>query len=111
MTDGRIRRDDRYPGYWEDVPVDEARCPECGNETGNYTVEARDGAQPVPPGQRGRCPECEHSDDPLAFHHEWKWERMSEDEREEARRKQAQYEDQMADYQYSAHYISMQREP
>jgi len=98
-------------GEYVETEMDEARCPECGNEEGNTRTQAEGNVQPVPPSHQASCGECGHSGDPLAFHHEYTWERMSEEERREAEEAQARMEDQMADYQYSAHGISMRREP
>jgi len=98
-------------GEYVNVEMDEARCPECGNEEGNTRTETNGSVQPVPPEHKGGCPECDHSDHPLAFHHAYKWERMSEEERQEAREYRERMEDKMADYEHSAHGISMRREP
>lgn len=98
-------------GEYVDVEMDEARCPECGNEDGNTRTETQGNVQPVPPGQSAGCPECGHRDHPLAFHHEYKWERMSEEERREAEEAAEREAARMADYEASAHAISMRREP
>ncbi|GAA0460146.1 hypothetical protein MUK72_17945 (plasmid) [Halococcus dombrowskii] len=89
----------------EITPVDEARCPECGNEEIERVEHPR-----LPPDHRGHCTECDHRAHPLAFHHSWKWNRMTEDEREEARRQHERYVDQVAEHQYSSAYLAAQRE-
>ena len=81
----------------EITPVDEARCPECGSEEIERIKHLR-----LPPDQRGHCTECDHRAHPLAFHHCWEWHRMSEEEREQARRQRERYENRMAEYQLSA---------
>ena len=97
---------------YRDVELDQVRCPNCGNEEGiTETKAANKHTQPVPPDRRAGCPECDHNGDPLAFHHEWQWERMSEEEREEARAAQERMADEMAEHQYSAHYLHSQVEP
>jgi hypothetical protein len=102
------RRPDR--GGYDDVEMDDARCPECGNEDGNHRTEATN-AQPVPISQRAGCADCGHRDSPLAFHSAWKWERMSEEEREAAEEAAEREAAWMAESQYSAAYIAEQREP
>lgn len=92
--------------------LDEARCPECGNEDGiTKTERANELTQPIPPEMAGNCPECDHSDHPLAFHSAWKRERMSEEELEANRKAREKYEGKAVDYETSAHAISMRREP
>lgn len=97
---------------YETIVLEEVRCPECGNENGiSKTQRANKTAQPVPPEHSGSCPECGHCDDPLVFHNAWERERMSEEELEQMRAERERAEDQMADWQHSAHYFSLQREP
>ena len=93
------------------VEMDEARCPKCGNESENVQYEREGDIQPLPPQQSAECGACGHRGDPLTFHHRWKWERMTEDEREQAREARERFENRMAEYQHSATYHAAQREP
>jgi predicted RNA-binding Zn-ribbon protein involved in translation (DUF1610 family) len=103
MNERKARTPDPEP---EITSLDEARCPECGSEEIERIEHPR-----LPPDHRGRCTACDHWANPLAFHHSWEWERISEDEREQARRQRERFEDKMAEYQHSTVYISEQREP
>jgi len=85
-------------------PLPEAWCPECGSEEIKRIDHPR-----LPPDHRGRCTACDHRAHPLAFHHSWKWERMTDEEREQARRRRERDEDKMAEYQHSATYLAGQR--
>lgn len=100
------------PSQYEKVELEEVRCPNCGNEDDIKKQQRTDDrAQPVPPRLRATCPECDEVGDPIAWHHEYKRARMSDEEIAEAERQQAKMEDEMADYEYSAHAISVRREP
>lgn len=98
-------------GEYVDEPLDEARCPECGNEDGITKTVAKGNVQPIPPDHRTSCPECDHAAHALAFHSAWQWERMSEEERREAEEQVERYASKMAAHQESAAYLSEQREP
>ena len=91
----------------EITALDEVRCPDCGSEDGIECIEHPQ----CPPEQRGRCSACGHRADPLAFHHTWNWERMSEEEREQARTARDRAESALAEYHHSATYLAEQREP
>jgi hypothetical protein len=101
---------DRDRGRYDEEELPEARCPGCGNEDGNTQTVATN-AQPVPFDSRAGCPECDHRGSPLEFHHEYKWERMSDEERREAEEAAEREAGRMAEHQYSAAYISEAREP
>lgn len=109
MSDARSSERNRHREKYETVELDDVLCPECGTEIITKTV-AKGKAQPIPPERRGSCNECGHRDHPLAFHHEFKWDEMSSTEREQAKKARDRAADRMAEYQYSAHYISSQRE-
>jgi len=97
---------------YEKTVLDEARCPECGNEDGiTKTERANKRAQPIPPSMAGQCPECDHVDNPIAFHNAWQRERMTEEELAESRAEREAAMDRLADYQHSAHGIAEAREP
>lgn len=98
-------------GEYVEEELDEGRCPECGNEDGNTRHDERGNIQPIPPEMKGECGECGHRDHPLAFAREYEWARLSEEEKEERRQKAAEYRDEMAAYQESAHHLSLKREP
>jgi ribosomal protein S27AE len=101
----------RLEGNYVDVELENVQCPECGDRAIITQTEARGDIQPVPPDRRGECGECGHRADPLAFHHEYKWQQMTEEERTQAEAARDRAADRMAECQYSAHYISSQREP
>lgn len=103
-------RERRTSGHYEEESLEEVRCPSCGNEDEITKTVAVD-AQPVPLGSRATCPKCDHRDHPMAFHHEWKWHRMDENERQEALEAADREASRMAEHQYSAAYISESREP
>lgn len=98
---------------YKEAPIDNARCPNCGNEEGlTRTERANKHTQPIPPDHpAGNCPECEETFDTYAAHHEYKWARMSEEEREEYRRQREKFEGKMTAWQESAEYHHQQREP
>lgn len=57
---------------YDRVELTQARCPDCGNEEGNYRLEPG-GSGPKPPHDRAaRCPDCRHASDPLAFSNAYK---------------------------------------
>lgn len=101
----------RHRKEYETYELDDVQCPECGTREKITKTEAQGKAQPIPPERRGSCNECGHSDHPLAFHHEFKWDAMSEDEREQAENARARAEGKMVDHAYSAHGIASRREP
>jgi hypothetical protein len=94
----------------KEKPFDRGRCPECGTEDGVYTA-SMEKWPPIPPNYRARCPECEHQGDPHGFEWAYRRERMSEDELQKAHEQAEEARDEMADWQYSAHHHSLQREP
>lgn len=98
-------------GEYVTTEMDDVQCPECGKRDGIERTEALGRVQPVPPERAGHCEACGHVTDPLAFHHEYKWSTLTEEERDEVRKAQERYEDAYCEYQYSAAYISAQREP
>lgn len=104
----------RYPetvGRYREASLDEARCPDCGDEEQIIEYERVGKIQPMPAEQSGKCKACGNRDHPLAFHHAYKWERMTEAERSEAQRQREKYEAEMAAWQESASYHAEQREP
>jgi uncharacterized protein with PIN domain len=97
---------------YKKIKLDEVRCPDCGNENGLTKQEAANKhTQPVPPQYKMNCPECDANGPVAKWHGEYKWHRMSEEERKEARKQREKAIDKMAEYQSSAHYQSLQREP
>lgn len=79
--------------------MDNAQCPECGDRERITETKAKGKARPVPRSHRARCNECGHSDDPLAFHHAYKWAELTDEEREKRERLQARTEARMADWE------------
>lgn len=97
-------------GQYVKTPLEEARCPECGNEDGNVRQQRQGNAQPVPDGSAVGCPECGHRDSTLAFRRTYEWERLDEEERRQKRQAQERRDEQMVGWQHSAQYHSVQRE-
>ena len=87
--------------------LDKVRCPECDTEDGIKQITHPQ----CPPAHSGRCTNCGHQGDPLAFHACWERERMTDEEREQARAAYERQASRMAEHQFSAAYISAQREP
>lgn len=111
--DPHDREDGTFIGGYADHPLDESRCPECGNETGNVHAHPVGDIQPIPDEQAARCgsEDCDHHDHALAFIHAYQWERMSEDEREEQRQKAEAHAARAAEAEYSAGALFDRREP
>ena len=83
------KRESRPPQPEPEITaLTEARCPECGGEDDIERVKHPQ----LPPEKRGHCTGCDHRANPLAFHHSWEWERMSENEREQAREAHERFE-------------------
>lgn len=102
----------RHSQEYEKTELDEARCPDCGNEDGNTKTErANSKTKPIPPERQVRCPECGHTDSHIAFGGAYKWARMSEAERAEAKRKAEEHAGRMAEHQETATSLAEQREP
>lgn len=98
-------------GEYVTTEMDDAQCPECGERDNIERTRAVGAVQPITPEFAGKCNDCGHTADPLAFKHEYKWSEMTDEERTEAREAQERAADLYADWQASASYISAQREP
>jgi transcription elongation factor Elf1 len=96
---------------YDTIELDRARCPECGHEKIAKTEAANRYAQPVPPQYQATCENCEHTDDPHAFHDAYELHRMTDAERQEALKQSEIARDRMAAWQESAAYYAEQREP
>lgn len=89
----------------------DSRCPECGNEEGNKAIRRNSKmVQPVHIDSQGKCGECGNQDNPMEFKWEYKKERMSDEELQEAKRKRDEYEDRMAEASYDAGHLADERE-
>lgn len=97
-------------GFYVEVALDHVQCPECGDRAHITKTDAHGKAQPVPADYSGNCGECGHRDHPLAFHHEYKWEELTDEERIQAKEARSRYEARMVEYHYSAHGIASRRE-
>lgn len=90
--------------------LEDSRCPECGNEDDNKALTRNSKkVQPVPIDSQGKCGECGNQDNPMAFKWEYKKERMTEEDLEEAKRKRDEYEDRMAEASYDADHLANER--
>lgn len=96
---------------YEIARLDDVQCPECGDREHITEMKAAEGSQPLPPEQRATCNKCGHSNHPLAFYRERKWEAMSDEECETARQQQARYQGGYCAWQESAAGIAERREP
>lgn len=96
--------------YIEEV-LDDSRCPECGNEEDNKSLKRNSKrVQPVHIDSKGKCGDCGYSGNPLNFKWEYRKERMSKEELEEAERKQDEFEDRMAESSHDAGNLANERE-
>lgn len=111
MSDAESAEHSRHRHVYDEVVLDQVQCLECGNRSDITETEAIGKSKPVPRERRAACSSCGHRDDPLAFHHEFKWDEMSEEERENAKNARARAESKMVAYQYSSHGIASRRKP
>lgn len=102
---------ERPDGRYVESEMGEGRCPECGNESENVQYEREGDIQPMPSDYRGECGACGHRDHPIAFHHAYRWERLSDEEREATREAREREEAAQVAWHYSTAGIASRREP